>query len=58
MVYQVDRGWGMKNIPKEIWLQVGDCESCNDFNKLSEVTWYTDKINDNDIKYILSTENE
>jgi len=48
----------MKNIPKEIWLQVGDCESCNDFNKLSEVTWYTDKINDNDIKYILSTENE
>lgn len=50
----------MKNIPKIIYLQIGDdCES-DDFNELrclpgeqNEITWCEDRINDTDIKYIL-----
>ena len=43
----------MKNIPNQIYLQVGDkCPDDADFNGLSEVTWCKDKINVNDIAYI------
>lgn len=44
----------MKNIPKKIYLQIGEDNGIiDDFNKLSEVTWCEDKINDNDLEYIL-----
>lgn len=43
----------MKNIPKKIYLQVGD-NSGNDFGKLHGVSWCEDRINDSDIEYELS----
>jgi len=46
----------MKNIPKEIYLQIGeDCDG-DDFNELAEVSWCQDKINNNDIRYVHWTE--
>ena len=43
----------MKNIPKEIYLQVdADGETPEDFKDLVEVTWGADKIYDNDLKYV------
>lgn len=44
----------MKNIPKKIYLQV-DPENVKpeDFNELHEVTWSVDRINKNDIEYVL-----
>jgi hypothetical protein len=42
--------------PNVIYLQVcgechdNECDKC-DFNKLSEVTWCKDRINDNDVAY-------
>lgn len=44
---------GMKNMPKEIYLQIGEDCFDEDFNKLAEVTWADNKINKNDIRYIL-----
>ena len=44
----------MKNIPRKIYLQIGeDAELAADFNELSreDITWCEDKINDNDIEY-------
>lgn len=44
----------MKNIPKKIFLQVGDLEDDNvDFSELSDVTWSADRVYKNDIEYIL-----
>jgi hypothetical protein len=44
----------MKNIPKKIYLQIGeyyiDCIG-EDFNKLEGVTWCANRINKNDIVY-------
>lgn len=50
----------MENIPKKIYLQIGkDADvtidnSITDFNELfsSAITWCTDKVEDNDIKYV------
>jgi hypothetical protein len=50
----------MKNIPKKIYLQIGedcDCEDWNDVYPSHEVTWCGDKINDNDIEYGLLGDN-
>lgn len=42
----------MKNIPKKIYLQIGDgCPDDVDFNELRGVTWEVERINDNDIEY-------
>jgi hypothetical protein len=42
----------MKNVPEQIYLQIGEeCDS-EDFNELHEVTWSADRINDNDILYV------
>lgn len=44
----------MKNIPIKIYLQVDpDNKNPEDFNDLTEVTWCVNKINDNDLEYIL-----
>lgn len=43
----------MKNIPQKIYLQIG--EGCPDdvcFDELSDVTWWDEKIFDNDIEYV------
>lgn len=46
-----------KNVPKTIYLQVGeDCDNKDDFRELviqSDITWCQDKINKNDIRYVL-----
>lgn len=48
----------MKNIPKRIFLNVGDLEDSNiDFAELRDVTWSDDRIYDTDIEYILKTVN-
>jgi hypothetical protein len=44
----------MKNIPKKIYLQIGDAdEVTNDFDELykGEITWADERINENDIEY-------
>jgi hypothetical protein len=43
----------MKNIPKTIYLQIGDNIQAEDFRELSPdaITWSTEKINHNDIRY-------
>ena len=44
----------MDNIPKSIFLQVGDLEDSNiDFAELRDVTWSAERIYDTDIEYIL-----
>ena len=44
----------MKNLPKRIFLQVGDLEGSNiDFAELGDVTWSADRIFGTDIEYIL-----
>jgi hypothetical protein len=44
----------MKNIPKIIYLQIGENgEIPEDFKDCCEVTWCVDKINDTDIEYSL-----
>ncbi len=47
----------MINTPKTIYLQIGEGD-VNDFNKLAEVTWCEDKINDNDIEFRVYTKSE
>lgn len=45
----------MKNIPKQIFLQVDpECENTEDFNDLYEVSWCSERINNSDIKFLLS----
>ena len=46
----------MKNIPTEIYLQIGaGADECGDFAALtnSDVTWHTERIFANDIRYVL-----
>ena len=44
----------MDNIPKRIFLQVGDLEGdIEEFDELRDVTWSADRIYDTDIEYIL-----
>ena len=44
----------MNNIPKRIFLQVGDLEDSNiDFAELRDVTWSAERIYDTDIEYTL-----
>lgn len=46
----------MKNVPDTIYLQIdADGETPQDFNELHQVSWCSNKINDNDIKYILAS---
>ena len=47
----------MKNIPKKIYLQVGDECDGEDFKELSEVSWCKDKIYENDIEFVRIPEN-
>lgn len=51
----------MKNIPKEIYLNLGIPKKVFDitkddidFKQLNNVGWSTDKINDQDLKFVLS----
>ena len=51
----------MKNVPKKIYLQISQYAPTDDFkelNRVSDVTWCEDKINDNDIEYVLASELE
>ena len=41
----------MKNLPKKIYLQIGEDCIDKDFNNLVEVTWCANRINKNDIVY-------
>lgn len=44
----------MKNLPKKIYLQIGeDTPKDFDFNNLGGVSWCDERINDNDIEYVL-----
>ena len=46
----------MKNIPKEIYLNIGDAidlTHCKDFKELHEVTWSESPINDTCIKFVI-----
>ncbi len=44
----------MKNVPLKIYLQVdADGETPDDFNELA-VSWCSNKVNDNDIEYLLA----
>ena len=46
----------MKNIPERIYLQIdADGETPENFNELHGVSWCSDKINDNDIEYVLAS---
>ena len=53
----------MKNLPKKIYLQIGEDDytpeelSELDFNKLEDVYWCEDKIYDTDIEYVLVDKN-
>lgn len=45
----------MNNIPKRIFLQVGEEEDSNiDFAELRDVTWSAERIYDTDVEYILN----
>ena len=47
----------LKNVPKEIYINVGDDEHCEidfNFDDLTDVTWCTHAIDDNDVKYYLA----
>ena len=44
----------MKNVPEKIYLQVdADGETPDEFNELA-VSWCSNKVNDNDIEYLLT----
>lgn len=47
------------NAPKKIYLQIGckDYDCTIDFKELSDVTWSVDKIDSDDIEYVLSSDN-
>ena len=43
----------MTNVPKEIYLQVGeDCPDDVSFSELVDVTWCDDQINNNDLLFV------
>lgn len=45
----------MKNIPQKIYLQIGDgCPNDVEFDELSDVTWWDERIFNNDIEYVHS----
>jgi hypothetical protein len=47
----------MKNVPDKIYLQIdADGETPEDFSELAGVSWCADKINDNDIEYVLAAQ--
>jgi len=47
------------NAPEKIYLQMGDFIPPADFSDFSEVTWCKERINENDIEYVLAErENE
>lgn len=49
--------WKMKNIPKKIYLQIPEgCNDLDDFNEFypGEMTWAAERINKDDIEYVLS----
>lgn len=49
----------MKNIPKVIYLQIdADGETPDDFNELVGVSWCSEKVNPNDIEFILNENTE
>lgn len=49
----------MKNIPERIYLNIGDgVPDDADFRDLEEVTWSDERINDNDIVYVIAKEVE
>ena len=49
----------MKNIPKKIYLQVGDVEDLDiSFKELRGITWSTERIDSSDIEYILNGNTE
>ncbi len=41
----------MKDLPKKIYLQVGD--EADSFDELHEVTWCADQIEDSDVGYLI-----
>jgi len=44
----------MENVPKIIYLQIGDdCPGDVDFNELVGISWCSDRINENDIEFML-----
>lgn len=47
----------MKNIPKRIFLNLGEIEhsGVKDFKELSEITWSEERVFDSDIEYIRVT---
>ena len=47
----------MKNIPKRIFLNLGDIEDLGvkDFKELSDITWSEDRVFDSDIEYVRVT---
>lgn len=47
----------MKNIPKRIFLNLGEIEhsEVKDFKELSEITWSEERVFDSDIEYIRVT---
>lgn len=49
----------MKNIPKRIYLNIGDnVPDDADFRDLSEVTWSEERMFDSDIEYVIGKEVE
>ena len=49
----------MKNLPEKIYLQIdADGETPEDFDELDGVTWCEERINDNDIEYIVKPQND
>lgn len=49
----------MKNAPERIYLNIGDGVPDDvDFRDLSEVSWSEERINDNDIEYVIAKEVE
>lgn len=45
----------MKNIPKTIFLQVGETDKDTDFKNLADdVTWNYERVDDTDIEYELT----
>lgn len=44
----------MKNLPTRIFLQVGEeVDKDTDFNELHGVTWWSDRVFDTDIEYVI-----
>lgn len=49
----------MKNLPKRIYLNIGDgVPDDTDFRDLEEVTWSEERVFDNDIEFVIGKEVE